>query len=258
MKCASLVTIKKLVFNEETEMKSLTKIILPATILLSSSFVHADQAELNRVKSLASYMILAITPKANEGKENYIKFTAAIGNISDVEAAKRLQDAPPIPTPAEQLKQAMSEQIKDPNDQKLVGAAIDNFIGAQSDILRSCKVQANVSQPDANSYKVPLKCKIPNINWATVQKPVINEKDGEAKGVSSMMNWTTNILKTSPKKDFDTAILIHKQGDQLLPDMDDQNYFPGSMAEMMGAHRSEMTDPNAPPLDDQGEDAATE
>ncbi len=239
-------------FNDETTMKKLTKIILPLTFLLGTSFAHADQTEINRAKSLASYMILALSPKNNEGKDNIIKFTAAIANISNAEAAKRINESPSIPMPAEQLKASIFEEITDPKDQKLVGSAIDNFINAQSDILRSCQVQPNVTQPDANSYNIPLKCKVPNINWDNVKKPELNEKEGKAATFAKLMNWTATLLKTSPRQAFDTAILLHKEDEQLIPEMDNRSYFPGSLAKMMGAE----DDSEEPAMDDQGEDAA--
>lgn len=81
------------------------------------------------------------------------------------------------------------------------------------------------------TYEVPLTCNVPILDFKKIKLPKKSTKESDAQFMAKFMNLSTDQISIAPREVFKTNILIHKQDDQLIPEMDDPHYFPNSVSD---------------------------
>jgi len=178
---------------------------------------------------------------SNQNQENAIKFGMAMFGISEAQARTNLKEnADVFINPLQQMEAMLKEQFST-KDLKVVLPAFEKQMQVQGEIMSSCKISGKITQIDAYNFQFPLNCQVPRVDFATVLAPVKGAQQTDAEYFVTTINWMNNLVQTAPRQNFSTNILIHKQGDSFIPEMDDENYFPSSVTKQItGASESEI------------------
>jgi len=222
------------------------QVLLSGSVLCYASMAQANSsnslADQKRAEKVAELLIAVFAQNPNDPNRLNIQFGAAIAGVSESEAAKNLSNngQKAIPSPAAMMKEMLSAEFN-AEEMRLVGPVIDRQLVAQSNIIKSCKISGKISQPSPTRYNFPVTCQIPNIDWDTVKKPAVNEQDGNAKNFALMMNWMVDLISKAPKQGLNTVIQIDQHGNNLVPEMDNENFFPASVTtQIMGLSAADV------------------
>lgn len=204
-----------------------------------STLSQAASTDVERTKKLSQ---LTIDLFAEHSKENVLKYGALIANKSEKELNelyKNNLDAI-MPDSYALFNQAMKQQLSQ-EDFKLLEPIFKKQFKFQSDAYASCKLTGKISQPTPTSYSFPLICRLPSANFDSIQQPEKVENESDAQYGARVMNFLLDQLIASPKRDFETQILIHvdKATNIFLPELDDNNYFPTSVSNSITATTQE-------------------
>lgn len=212
------------------KLKTLSLTLLSTACLMSSNFAHADQIEKSRAQKVAELTIQLFSQPSNDSG---IKFAAAISGTSEAQIKKNAeQSGQPIMSAPERIKQLMEEQFGT-EDMKIIGPVFEQQQQVQNEIMSTCKLTGKVIQANEASYEFPMVCQVPKIDWDTIQKPENLNETEKAKSLATVIAWGTKTIKAAPRQKFNSSILIHKQGQNLVPELDDENYFPSSVAKQL-------------------------
>lgn len=205
------------------------RVFLYSAILLSTQSIYAKASELDRVKVITQSMIGLFSQEDHQDQLN-IKMAAAMAGISEAEAKKNSDEsAEKQLTASQQMKEILKEQFN-ADDFKIVAPAFERHLKAQGSAYKSCQQSGKIIENDDN-FQVPLSCKVPVINFDNIQMPVRDSKDSEAKSVAKGTDFLTDLINKAPREVFATSILIHKIDGQLIPEMDNPQYFPDTIAQ---------------------------
>ncbi|MBJ9954817.1 MULTISPECIES: hypothetical protein [unclassified Acinetobacter] len=215
------------------------KVLIYSAILLSAQNIYAKTSDVDRVKVISQSMIGLFSQDDHQDQLN-LKMAAAIAGVSEVEAKKNLdENGEKQLTASEQMKQMLKEQFNG-NDFKMVEPAFERQLKAQGAVYKSCQQNGKIIENKEN-FQVPLSCKVPVIDFEKIQMPAQDSKDSEAKSVVKASDFLTDLINKAPRETLTTHILIHKVGEQLVPEMDNPAYFPDTITQkIMGSSEEEL------------------
>ena len=83
------------------------------------------------------------------------------------------------------------------------------------------------------------------LNLDNVQMPERGSKESDAQFAAKATDFLTELLIKAPTETLKTSILIHKMGEQLIPEMDDPQYFPDTISQKTtGSSEAELDEMN--------------
>lgn len=219
------------------------KVFIYSAILLTTQSIYAKTSELDRVNIISKSMIGLFSQDPNQDQLN-LKMSAAIAGISEAEAKKnRDESGEKQATASEKMKEILKEQFN-ANDFKIVAPAFERQMKAQSAAYQSCKQDGKIIE-NSQSFQVPLTCKVPMLNLDNVQMPERGSKESDAQFAAKATDFLTELLIKAPTETLKTSILIHKMGEQLIPEMDDPQYFPDTISrKTTGTSEAELDEMN--------------
>ncbi len=218
--------------------------LILSMFLLSAQNIYAKSSEIDRVNTIAQSMIGTFSNESNQAQFS-LKMTAAMEGVPESEIQKRLNKRGEKPQSSSEKMLEMLKQQYSAKDLKVIGPAFQKQMSIQGDIYSSCKLSGKPIK-NQQTYEVPVICNTPIINFSTIQVPKKSAKESDAQYMAKVINLSSDHISKAPKEAFKTSILIHQQADQLIPEMDDPNYFPDTVTnKMTGTTEKELNQENA-------------
>ena len=213
------------------------------TLLISTQSVVAKTTDMERVNTIAQSLIGTFSGAPNQA-QFIIKMTAAMEDVSESEIQKRFNESDSKPQSMSESTLEILKQQYNAQDLKIMVPAFQKQIAAQGSVYNSCKIDGNPKE-NTESFEVPLTCNVPEINFEKIQVAKKSTKDSDAQYVAKYINILVDQISKAPRALFKTNILIHKQDNQLIPEMDDPNYFPNTVSnKMTGTTEKELMQEN--------------
>lgn len=211
-------------------IKILSSSLFTSCLLFSATHTQANTDMTERLLGISQYMLDSFALKPLDHQHAFIQFGADMKGISFQEAEKIfLKEKTEIPSSTRDVMREnfLSEFTK--KDYPLVEPAIDHYINIQSELIGSCKVSKNYTQPHAQTFLMPVTCNLPKVDWDKLESPTFKEKDSAAQNFVMVMNWMSKTLEDAPRQTLKTHILIENQEGLLVANPDDPLYFPDTV-----------------------------
>ncbi|WP_252152090.1 hypothetical protein [Acinetobacter wuhouensis] len=218
--------------------------LILSVFLLSAQNIYAKSSEIDRVNTIAQSMIGTFSNESNQAQFS-VKMTAAMEGVPENEIQKRFDESGEKPISTSEKMFEMLKQQYNVKDLKVIAPAFQKQMEVQGTVYNSCQLSGKPIKKQ-QTYEVPVTCNVPVINFSTIQVPKKSAKESDAQYMAKVISLSSDHISKAPREALKTSILIHRQADQLIPEMDDPNYFPDTVTnKMTGTTEEELNQENA-------------
>lgn len=222
------------------KFKTLKYTVILSTIL-ASNLTSAQNIDQSRAIALSNAMIQMFATTHLSNSDAQVKMTALIQNVPEVEIRKTNQDnIQAFTSPADSLYATLKEQFGDA-DFNILKPAFEHQMTTQNSFYKSCKISGKVAEQQ-NDLLVPILCQIPDFDMNTLSIPQRKSRESDAQFMARSVDTLSTSLDKAPKKAFPTHILIHRQDQLYIPEMDSAQYFPSSITQQISGTPEEELD----------------
>lgn len=211
------------------KLKTLNFTLLLSTIFASHT-CFAQNFDETRAIALTNATIQLFANSHLSSPDNQIKVLALMDGIPETETRKNYQQViQDYQSPSENMFNVLKAQFGE-QDFKIVKPALEHQLVTQNAFYKSCKISGKVTE-DFDDLVIPLDCQIPQINLSKITPPQRQLTDSEAQFMAQSIYTIANSLEQAPKQAYTTQMLIHRDGQRYIPDLDNSNYFPSSISQ---------------------------
>lgn len=222
------------------KFKTLKYTLILSTIL-SSGIASAQKVDEPRAIALSNAMIQMFATTHLNKPDAQIKMTALIQNVSEADIRKENQQSlSTFASPTASMFATLEEQFG-VSDFKVIKPAFEHQLKTQNSFYQSCKISGKVAEQQ-NDLLVPILCQIPDFDMNTLNIPERKSSESDAQFMARSIDTLSTSLDKAPKKAFPTHILIHRQDQLYIPEMDSSQYFPGSITQQISGTPEEELD----------------
>ncbi len=215
------------------------KTALFAVLLSNTPLSWANNPTNNKAIKISEALIQYYGTIHKPNIDQKVKLQALIHDIPEAEVRKKFADEiKNNPTIYDLMLADVKNEMR-AKDLELMKSALKRQTTIQSAIYASCVVSGQVSTLPSE-IKVPLSCKVPERDLDEVISFTPNPKNTS---IQEFVRYATELekaYKQTPKVVFQTTILLHKDGDLLLPESDDPQYFPSSVTDRFSGTTEEQ------------------
>lgn len=208
------------------------KYTLIFSAIFNSGIASAQKFDESRAIALSHAMIQMFATTHLNNPDAQIKMTALIQNVSEADIRKEnQQNLATFTSPTVSMFATLEEQFG-ASDFKVIKPAFEHQLKIQNSFYQSCKISGKVTEQH-HDLLVPILCQIPNFDMNTLTIPERKSSESDAQFMARSIETLSTSLENAPKKAFPTHILIHRQDQFYVPEMDSAQYFPSSITQQI-------------------------